>query len=359
MGGFVMKVKRLFSAPALVAALLICILALSAEVSAASKPKKKSISLDKSSVELCEGETFTLTPSVTGYKKCTVQWSSSDKNVASVKKGGVVAALKEGTADISVKIKGTDLKAVCRVSVAKKEPDGQTVTVDGKTYVLSFEDNFDGDSLDETKWERCPEWKRQDLNNYWDDSMSYLDGEGNLIIETSYDKENDRVLSGAVRTKGKFEQAYGYYEIRCTVNTVPGYWTAFWLMGESVNDETDGGRNGTEIDIMETPFFREKKVQNTLNWDGYSYRHKSSGNVSKADVYDGEYHTFALLWTEDEYVFYIDGEESWRTDAAEAKGTCQVPLYVKVTAETGSWSGAPDPADLPNLMKIDYVRVYK
>ncbi|MDE6762945.1 MAG: family 16 glycosylhydrolase [Oscillospiraceae bacterium] len=357
-----MKTKKILAVPALITALLICILALSAEVSAVSTPKKKSISLDKSSIELYESETFTLTPSVTGFKKCTIQWSSSDKTVASVKKGGVVTALKEGSADITVKIKGTDLKAVCHVSVVQKDPDPndhQTVTIDGKTYFLSFEDSFDGDSLDETKWERGPEWKRQDLNNYWDDSMSYLDGEGNLIIETSYDEENDRFLSGAVRTKGKFEQAYGYFEIRCTVNTVPGYWTAFWLMGESVADETDGGRNGTEIDIMETPFFREKKVQNTLNWDGYGYRHKSSGNVSKADVYDGEYHTFALLWTESEYVFYIDGEESWRTEAAEAKGTCQVPLYVKISAETGSWTGAPDPADLPNFMKIDYVRVYK
>ena len=356
-----MKMKKLLALSALITAIVICILALSAEVSAASKPKKKSISLDKSSLTLCEDETFTLTPSVTGYKKCTIQWSSSDKTVASVKKGGVVTAHKEGTADITVKIKDTSLKAVCRVSVSKKEPDPddyQTVIIDGKTCTLSFEDGFDGDSLDETKWERGPEYKRQDLNNYWDDSMSYLDGEGNLIIETSYDGENDRFLSGAVRTKGKFEQAYGYFEIRCTVNTVPGYWTAFWLMGESVIDETDGGRNGTEIDIMETPFFREKKVQNTLNWDGYSYRHRSLGNITKTDVYDGEYHTFALLWTEKEYVFYIDGKVSWRTDAAQAKGTCQVPLYVKISAETGSWTGAPDPADLPDRMKVDYVRVY-
>ena len=53
--------------------------------------------------------------------------------------------------------------------------------------------------------------------------MSYLDGKGNLIIGMSYDKENDRFLSGAVRSRGKFEQAYGYFEIRCTVNNVPGY----------------------------------------------------------------------------------------------------------------------------------------
>lgn len=358
--------KKLFLTASFAAALTVCVFLLSAGVSAdGGKTEKKTISLDATSLELTEGDTAILKPSVTGYKKCTVNWSSSDKTVASVKKGGIVTALKEGTADISVRIKGTDLKAVCRVTVAAKEPvqadsDGyKTVYIDGKTFSLSFEDDFDGDTLDGTKWERGPEQKRQDLNNYWDNRMSYLDGEGNLIIGMSYDKENDRFLSGAVRSRGKFEQAYGYFEIRCTVNNVPGYWTAFWLMGDSVSDETNGGRNGTEIDIMETPYYSKKQVQNTLNWDGYGYRHKSSGNVSDIDVYDGEYHTFSLLWTEEEYVFYVDGKESWRTDAAEALGTCEVPLYIKISSETGSWTGRPDPEKLPDYMKVDYVRVYK
>lgn len=243
--------------------------------------------------------------------------------------------------------------------VTMELPCSELISVDGKVCRLSFEDNFDGNTLDSSKWEQCPEQKRQDLNNYWDNSMSYLDGKGNLIIGMSYDEETDRYLSGGVRTKGKFEQAYGYFEIRCTVNTAAGYWTAFWLMGDSVVDTTLGGRNGTEIDIMETPYKNSGEVQNTLNWDGYGAEHKSSGNIVKADVYDGEYHTFALLWTKDEYVFYIDGNVSWRTNAKEAQGTCEVPLFVKITSETGSWVHTPtDPSLLPDYMKVDYVRVY-
>lgn len=230
--------------------------------------------------------------------------------------------------------------------------------IDHTPYYLTFEDNFDGDELDLSKWEKCPEWKRQDLNNYWDNDMSYLDGDGNLILEMSYDSETDRFNSGGIRSRGIFEQKYGYFEIRCTLNNSPGWWTAFWLMGDSVNSEKNGGRDGTEIDIYESPYFTEKKIQHTLNWDGYSSQHKSEGKIVDADVYDGEYHTFSLLWTEDEYVYYIDGEESWRTDAKKAKGTCEVPLYLKVTAETGSWSGLPDMDMLPDSIKVDYVRVY-
>jgi len=245
-------------------------------------------------------------------------------------------------------------------TVTEAVPEDYTVIeIEGKKYKLTFEDEFEGDKLDEKKWEKCPEWPRQDLNNFWDDDMSYLDGDGNLIIEMSYDKAQDKYLSGGVRSKGKFEQAYGYFEIRCTVNTVPGYWTAFWLMGESVVDETKGGVNGTEIDIMESAYYNEKLIQNTLNWDGYGAAHKVSGFKAPADVYDGEYHTFSLLWTEDEYVYYIDGVESWRTKAEEALGVCEVPLYIKVTSEMGSWTkNVLIPENLPDYMKVDYVRVY-
>ncbi len=235
-------------------------------------------------------------------------------------------------------------------------PTADTMVIDGREYHLTFEDDFSGTDLDLTKWERCPEWDRQDLNNKWDDDMSYLDGMGNLVIGMQYDRKEGKYLSGAVRTKGKFEQAYGYYEIRCTVNTIPGYWTAFWLMGESVGSELNGGVDGTEIDIYESAYYEEGLIQHTLHWDGYGAAHKVEGAKVAADVYDGEYHTFSLLWTKDEYVYYIDGVETWRTDASAAEGVCEVPLYLKISSEMGSWTGkGPARSD---SMKVDYVRVY-
>ena len=131
-------------------------------------------------------------------------------------------------------------------------------------------------------------------------------------------------------------------------------------MGETVSDETEGGVNGTEIDIMESAYFNEKIIQNSLNWDGYGVNRKTDHKKAPADVYDGEYHTFSLLWTEDEYIYYSDGKESWRTNTEEALGTCEVPLYMKITAETGSWVKTQHESikGLPDYMKIDYVRAY-
>lgn len=107
-----MKLKKITAA---FLAVLLCVCTMSVSVSAA----KKSIKLDQTKVTLSVGDTCTFKPSVTGYKKATVQWSSSDKSVATVKKG-VVTAVKEGTAKITVKIKDTKYKATCTVTVTKK-----------------------------------------------------------------------------------------------------------------------------------------------------------------------------------------------------------------------------------------------
>ena len=57
------------------------------------------------------------------------------------------------------------------------------ITIGGKNYVLTFEDNFDGTALDTTKWELCPEQPRQDLRAYWRDELTEVK-DGNLILDS-------------------------------------------------------------------------------------------------------------------------------------------------------------------------------
>ena len=57
----------------------------------------------------------------------------------------------------------------------------------------------------------------------------------------------------------------------------------------------------------------------------------------------------------DEYVFYVDGKETWRT---KASGVCQVPEYIKLSDEIGKWAGDIGKAKLPDAFMVDYVRVY-
>ncbi|WP_461614873.1 Ig-like domain-containing protein [Clostridium sp. Marseille-QA1073] len=83
--------------------------------------KAKSISLDKSSIDLKVGQTDKLTATVlpedTANKK--VIWSSSDESIAKVDENGNVTAIKEGQVTITAKVENTDLTATCEVNVSK------------------------------------------------------------------------------------------------------------------------------------------------------------------------------------------------------------------------------------------------
>ena len=192
----------------------------------------------------------------------------------------------------------------------------------------------------------------QRKGGWWFRKAVSLDGKGHLVISTL--KEGDKFLDGCVRTKGKFEHSFGYYVARVQLQKQPGHWSAFWIMGDGVGKVGSGGRDGTEIDIYEKPWL-DDRVQHTLHWDGYGKDHKSEGNVAKVPgVMDG-WHTFGLWWKPDEYIFYVDGKETWRT---KASGVCQVPEYIKLSDEIGNWAGDIKKATLPDAFLVDYVRVY-
>ena len=221
----------------------------------------------------------------------------------------------------------------------------------GKEWKLAWADEFDGRKVDESKWEIMGDWRRRD--GFWVKEDAYLDGEGHLILRTK--KDDDRYTSGAVRTQGKFEHAFGYWVCRCKFGKEEGHWSAFWLFARpGVGRVGDEGRDGTEIDIMEKPW-REDKITQNLHWDGYGKDHKHAGTTVTIPGVSEGFHTFGFHWKRDEYVFYVDGKETWRTSAG---GVSQVPQFIKLTDEIGKWGGDITRAKLPDYFVVDYVRVY-
>lgn len=221
---------------------------------------------------------------------------------------------------------------------------------DGQSWKLTWSDEFEGSAVDPSKWELLGDSKRRD--GFWVKEDAYLDGKGNLLLRTK--KDGDRYTCGAVRTRGKFEHRYGYWVCRCEFPKQPGHWPAFWLMSDGVGKVGNDGRDGTEIDIMEKPWRDDRTTQN-LHWDGYGKAHKSAGLQFSVPGLNEGWHTFGLYWTPEEYVFYVDGLESWRTSAG---GVSQVPEFAKLTEEIGTWGGDIAQANLPDYFTVDYVRVY-
>lgn len=239
-------------------------------------------------------------------------------------------------------------------SAEPEESDVPVMTLGDRTYRLTFEDEFEGDRLDGEKWVLCPEWKRQDVGGYWRDGETSV-RDGNLCLRARIDEDGTPV-SGAIRTLGLFEQAYGYFECRMMFPAATGFWGAFWMMCGDVGAEDGTAVSGAEIDIIESGECARRGVNHAIHWDGYGAAHKSVSKIipKVPELYEG-WHIYGFQWTEDEYVFYIDGEETWRTSEP---GVCERPGYMKLTTEFGSWAAPIVPEDLPDYCRVDWVRAW-
>jgi len=159
-------------------------------------------------------------------------------------------------------------------AVAQEPNDAIPPAPQGKAWKLVWHDEFDGPALDESKWDVPPDAQRRD--GWWMRKAIALDGQGRLAMRTL--KDGDRFVDGCVRTRGKFEHAFGYYVARIQLQKQPGHWSAFWLYAPSVGKVGDEGRDGTEIDVMEKPWL-DDRVQHTLHWDGYGRQRRPAASA--------------------------------------------------------------------------------
>lgn len=222
----------------------------------------------------------------------------------------------------------------------------------GDKWVPVWSDEFNGKKIDQTKWEIRGHPEKA-TRGYWYQNDSYLDGEGHLVLRTR--RQDDKFTSGAISTKGKYERRFGYFECRVKFPEEPGHWSAFWLFGEGINKSNNrepGGRDGTEIDIFEKPY-RDGRINHALHWDGWSAR--ATKHLMEMPGLEEGWHTVSVNWKPDEYVFYIDGKETWRTKAG---GVTQVKMWIQLTEEIGGWAGDIKTAKLPDEFLVDYVRVF-
>ncbi|MDR1734038.1 MAG: glycoside hydrolase family 16 protein [Oscillospiraceae bacterium] len=253
-------------------------------------------------------------------------------------------------------------------------------------YQLVWSDDFDGDALDRTKWDghNFTDGRsiRRNGEEYWNMQMASVK-DGNLHIALKYfadglDGGGAGWYSAGLSTNGRYMPTYGYYEIRAILPDGNGTLPAFWLQSNAMGNVDGSGRDGSEIDIMECasahkPWPYKPTILNTIHFDGYGDGHqeKSGGFTYIPGNPFKEYHTYGLLWTPTEYVFYTDGIETWRTDFG---GVSQNPEYLILSlhakTDTGhnpngnlaGWCGhvaADGKMKQPTDFIVDYVRVYQ
>jgi len=182
------------------------------------------------------GPAFALDPSKVVRVLLYLQHPKSETKFEILK----VEAVAEGSAQ-EAGGKRTDYRAAqppvpkesADLGTLKKAPDMPALP--GK-WTATFEDNFDGEILDSTKWKVAQHWGRiNGAAQPHQDNMAVDRG----VLWLTWDKKDEPFAYGAAKTCSygtsevttykRFHQKYGYWECRLKYDVQRGCWPAWWL----------------------------------------------------------------------------------------------------------------------------------
>lgn len=265
--------------------------------------------------------------------------------------------------------------SLCACSGNSDTDPMQTTSDDG--YRLVFEDNFDGDALDRSKWRNEIGYIRNNEPQYYSDRTENVEvSDGSLKIKcfredfVADDGTTAQYTSGSINTRYLNSWTYGKFEMRAKLpyTTCDACWPAFWTLGDnisSVNWPACG-----EIDILEWYGVGPHKYYTNIQWSDsitgeYNARHQDkwggNGFYATMDDFGADWHTYGMIWDEEKIQFTFDGEVfdefSIAQDGMDALHQPQfILLNLALTQEGGRTE--LDNGDILTY-EIDYVRVYQ
>lgn len=252
------------------------------------------------------------------------------------------------------------MTVICSVAmcfVACGDQDNSTMAdlgfTDTKNEYLVFYDDFDATTLNSEVWNVYgSNGEHMRRGGYWDANQVILE-DNQLIIRTI--QKDGKYYTGAIDTKDKFERGYGYYEARCKLPKATGLWSAFWLMSVEMEDgnnqSSDVTKVGAEIDIMESPYYKsildDNMYQCAVHIGDYDQNYIkreefifTTTKDSTATIYDDEWHTFAVDWSEDGYHFYRDRQLVF--EITDSKYISPLKDFLFLSVEIGGSNGVAD-----------------
>lgn len=282
------------------------------------------------------------------------------------------------------------------VTIKHKKGTKCDVSIPCYSYKQTFNDDFDGNELNRTKWRDHGPGSSvapSDVDTYEvidrakaaKNSYEVKDGKLYMLIkkEPVYDTANKiKYLYSecCLDTQGNFMQKYGLFEARIACAKFGGINTAFWLLPNGsystqyTNFKAESPEWGlAEIDILEASVAFGKKDRKTFCITEHYYNYKKNlQHVQESKYYKvsdtiTNFHTYSCVWTKDALYYYLDGELIRTADGLSDKGTGDKSVqraYIIIDNALyldNAWVGKRDftEADLPISSVVDWVRAYK
>jgi beta-glucanase (GH16 family) len=254
---------------------------------------------------------------------------------------------------------------------------GTAGRLSGQQWQLVWSDEFDGTSLDESRWSYMTGdgtayglpsgWGNNELEYY--SEQNAVVGDGILTITAKEEQMGGKQYTSArIRTLDKGDWKYCRIEFRARMPLGKGLWPAIWMLpSESIYG---GWAASGEIDITEYLGNEPETVHGTLHFGGEWPANQNKGKSFTLD--SGDFHTafhdFALEWEEGEMRWYVDGElyqtqgeGDWWSSGGSFPAPFDQRFHLLINlAVGGNWPGEPDAStQFPQELVIDYVRVYQ
>ncbi len=256
---------------------------------------------------------------------------------------------------------------------------------------LIWQDEFNGTTLDNSKWNyetgyylnddpNTWGWGNSELQHYTNSAQNVFVQDGKLNIRAlnepkSFPQDPNRYAqysSGKINTKDHFSLKYGRVDFRAKLPTGNGIWPALWMLPQ---DNVYGTwASSGEIDVMEARGRLPGVTSGAVHFGGQwpTNRHLSGEyHFPEGQTFANDYHVYSVVWEEDNIKWYVDGKfffkvtrDQWYSAAApnNPNAPFDQPFYLIMNLAIGGTfdSGrTPDPSDIPATMQVDYVRVYK
>lgn len=249
----------------------------------------------------------------------------------------------------------------------------------GWKFIPEFSDEFNGPGLDRQKWwDFNPSMHGRKPCFFSRENVAVKDGM--LLLTAKAQKPEEVTEENRVRGYDKFTTSiikskerirYGYFETRCK-SMKASVSNAFWLYDPlDAPEKYKEGNFSEEIDIFEIFGKPAKKEADrkyfmtvhrlrtpyveTLVKFAEPLENKSASVTMPFSFYD-DFHVYGFLWTPSEMKWYVDGKEVF----TRKNDFFNTRLHVLFDSEImESWAGLPDPADLPAVFYVDYLRVWQ
>ena len=275
-------------------------------------------------------------------------------------------------ANYGFRIEGADANQIYCAGTCDQECENSSGGGDGggddnQFYTLVWSDEFDGNTIDESKWNFETGngnwgWGNGEHQYYRQENASIQDGK--LVIEARNENFGGfDYTSTRMQTRNKGDFRYGKITASLKVPSAGGTWPAFWLM--PTNSVYGGWPHSGEIDIMEhygcDPGDVHATVHNTtFNWNGGAPPTSYSTYTSATS----EFHEYTVEWTEDELSFSVDGNwigSYYNENSGPEQWPYDQEFYIILNLAVGSHFMPCQTQDalFPQRFEVDYVRVYE